>query len=922
MGLSVGGLVGRSVGDGGSIDISEGIVEAITQFDVFDIEDPVRNSNVEKKIVLISYCNPTDGNVCDYVTQLNEDEIESIVINIGPSVSDDQSQCLINANSNDDLFSIPSIDSDGFNKAIDDIRGEICSVPTPSPTDRPTKPPTDRPTKPPTDRPTKPPTDRPTKPPTDRPTKPPTNKPTKPPTNKPTKPPTNKPTKPPTNKPTKPPTNRPTKPPTDRPTKPPTSKPTKPPTDRPTKSPTDRPTPSPLTPPCSFSDNTDIAFVIDTGCYLTQQQCNDRNALLSELVQRVYDVNQVSVTVIRYSASSSVVLSFDASTREAAILAVESLPCDGIGNVNIESGVSAAIDALDGRLSDEKKLILLSYCRQTEGDVCILSGELADLEIEVITINTDDIFNTGDNECLVNEGEDSFDLPNLDDVSEPTIEDIQAEVCSKPTPSPTPMPTNRPTKPPTDRPTKPPTNRPTKPPTDRPTKPPTGRPTKPPTNRPTKPPTNRPTKPPTNKPTKLPTDRPTKAPTDRPTKPPTDRPTPSPLTPPCSFSDNTDIAFVVDTGCYLNQQQCNDRNALLSELVQRVYDVNQVSVSVIRYRASASVVLSFDVSTREAAILAVESLPCDGIGDVNIESGVSAAINEFDGRLSDEKKLILLSYCRQTEGDVCRLSDELADLEIEVITINTDDIFNTGDNECLVNEGEDSFDLPNLDDVSEPTIEDIQSEVCSKPTPSPTPMPTDRPTKPPTDRPTKPPTNKPTKPPTDRPTKPPTDRPTKPPTDRPTKSPTKWITPSPTKWITPSPTKWITPSPTKWITPLPTKWVTPAPSKPQHSGCPYVPACSSDPCPCYENPYCMYGQCKSNGCNQCQEGTFKKGDNYPCINCYEVFGQGCSFCNDKFGCAQCKVGYHRVDILNSECGLSYCVECAHQFEYNDCSQQT
>ena len=56
--------------------------------------------------------------------------------------------------------------------------------------------------------------------------------------------------------------------------------------------------------------------------------------------------------------------------------------------------------------------------------------------------------------------------------------------------------------------------------------------------------------------------------------------------------------------------------------------------------------------------------------------------------------------------------------------------------------------------------------------------------------------------------------------------------------------------------------------------------CSSE-----ETPLCdVY---HSNGCDQCQTGTFKLTYDYPCLPCREA----CNFCDQVLGCNQCYDGY-------------------------------
>ena len=90
----------------------------------------------------------------------------------------------------------------------------------------------------------------------------------------------------------------------------------------------------------------------------------------------------------------------------------------------------------------------------------------------------------------------------------------------------------------------------------------------------------------------------------------------------------------------------------------------------------------------------------------------------------------------------------------------------------------------------------------------------------------------------------------------------------------------------------------------------WVTLCANTPCQCdeslpgFEDQNCHI--CHSNGCSQCKDvGTYwKLSYNHPCVNCKEIFGDGCMFCQDFNGCGQCTEGYTRE--YDSEAGLYYC----------------
>ena len=88
--------------------------------------------------------------------------------------------------------------------------------------------------------------------------------------------------------------------------------------------------------------------------------------------------------------------------------------------------------------------------------------------------------------------------------------------------------------------------------------------------------------------------------------------------------------------------------------------------------------------------------------------------------------------------------------------------------------------------------------------------------------------------------------------------------------------------------------------------------CDCDPMsPDFEDPFCAVCQPGDGGCSQCQ-GTngeyFKLGNNYPCANCQDVFGDECLFCQNFNGCGQCQTGYDRVQDVDGDLfeGYWYC----------------
>ena len=81
--------------------------------------------------------------------------------------------------------------------------------------------------------------------------------------------------------------------------------------------------------------------------------------------------------------------------------------------------------------------------------------------------------------------------------------------------------------------------------------------------------------------------------------------------------------------------------------------------------------------------------------------------------------------------------------------------------------------------------------------------------------------------------------------------------------------------------------------------------CENYPCSYEESGHCQVYQHNTNGfCSQCETGFWKKDINYPCVNCTQVFGTNCKFCQDYNGCGQCVD--NQQTYYDSECGLYVC----------------
>ena len=157
-------------------DVTVGTRSALqTAINLFDSESS--DQSIEKKLVMISYCNSTDtpDRSCDLENEFDSRHIEVIVINVGvpETINENRYSCLVNDPSGD-VFNVDSIDEALLLALTDDIRDQVCVQPTPSPSPAPTNEPTPAPSPSPTPGPTPAPTDDPTPSPTGSPTPSPT----------------------------------------------------------------------------------------------------------------------------------------------------------------------------------------------------------------------------------------------------------------------------------------------------------------------------------------------------------------------------------------------------------------------------------------------------------------------------------------------------------------------------------------------------------------------------------------------------------------------------------------------------------------------------------------------------------------------------------------------------------------------------
>ena len=83
-----------------------------------------------------------------------------------------------------------------------------------------------------------------------------------------------------------------------------------------------------------------------------------------------------------------------------------------------------------------------------------------------------------------------------------------------------------------------------------------------------------------------------------------------------------------------------------------------------------------------------------------------------------------------------------------------------------------------------------------------------------------------------------------------------------------------------------------------------IQSCETSPCDCVFDSNCK--DCQSWGCQQCEDGYFKKSLNHACVSCVEIYQAKCNFgsCADYQGCTSCVDGFSWY--WNHECALGDC----------------
>jgi len=774
-----------SYGSGSSVPRAQCIERALLEFGAYD---PL--AYFEKKLVFVSNCAAdNDDAVCNYNRELQFERggVDVYAMNVGTEtgrgIDAKTNECLVGKDMSR-IVSFKTVSQLEFHDAYkmaqvyDLVFEKICNRPTDSPTSTPTDAPTDEPTAAPTGSPSRGPTSAPTDEPSPGPTREPTPEPTSAPTDSPTDGPTPSPSRSPTPRPTPRPTRFPTGTPTSAPTDSPSPGPTPTPTSAPTDAPTNAPTDSPIYRPCagylpdgSPAFDADVVFIVDGDCGLKNDEEATQQAFVSNLVQLIKEDTAPRVSLIdcqdyaddaqlvyialddaRYNDDDAVPPPGKEQFAEL-FKHIELRRAYGNGNgVPRERCVRLALeqfDRVDVDAEREKKIVLVSNCPQSSGDVCELQKELdaARNRVDVVTVNVGVKNGYGvsakENECLVRG--DASRIFTFDDISPGAFEGrglvtlygIADEICEKPTDDPTPAPTEEPT------------DSPTKTPTGAPTTEPTAAPTLAPTSAPTDSPTDDPTSAPTFSPVRQPTNAPTSAPTDTPTWSPTTAPTSSPTFRACSLQDDLDVVFVVDTSCGLDTKECGAQAEFVANLVQRIkgkwnprmayldcahYDDEDelvyIELTDARYNdetqtGGADIVRLYDDIANKSSCIAGTHTPKRGC--------IDRAMEEFELHRDDRvRKIIVISNCDEqypgTSASVCNLKPTLEADQIEVIVLNVGQGLDADAFACIGQNGL-SYHYPDISKKYFESVEGngitdrVEDDVCGPQTPAPTPLP-------------------------------------------------------------------------------------------------------------------------------------------------------------------------------------------------------
>ena len=387
--------------------------------------------------------------------------------------------------------------------------------PTIAPTDVPTREPTDIPTDDPSKSPTIERTDNPTDYPTDDPSKLPTMEQTDNPTDNPTDYPTDYPSDYPSDYPTDDPSIRPNTDPSYRPTSKPSPyptwfDPTQYPSIEPSEddtagsklptqmfiAPTSAPTSAPTYDYCELDDSSKygIAFLVENGCWLSEEECSWQNEFLTEMTEKVYGPN-IRLAVLQYNSQTDTIFDFEflddapfEMRRDVILSEMKGLECNHDNREdtsNFLNGVTSVWRLIENDETDYqlRKLVILSYCDSSTAEYACTFSDYFDLKgIEVIIVNVGSDISQTQGECLATDlSHDLYYLRHITgDHFDSILDSIVTDLCDAngltglpskapteeaETPRPTPRPNSRPSPKPSPKPSPRPSPRPTARPT-------------------------------------------------------------------------------------------------------------------------------------------------------------------------------------------------------------------------------------------------------------------------------------------------------------------------------------------------------------------------------------------------------------------------------------------------------------------------
>ena len=537
------------------------------------------------------------------------------------------------------------------------------------------------------------------------------------------------------------PTPAPTDDPTPAPTPAPSPRPTRSPTDSPTRSPTDAPTPSPTYEACDeqiYSAPLDIIFVVDTICGLDVDQCQQQQDYISSLAQGVKNnINKIAYFECDINDPRKVIglgndrindIPNNPPDYQELTKAFNDIKDSQTCANNAINQISADPDKLrcldqairEFDLNDfdrNKKVVYISNCEESTNilpqDSICSRDDLEDIggRIDLIPVNVGTReFNIDVDElnCIVPDDKRIFDYDFIRDLnSNRQFQDIQREVCESPSARPTPGPTPDPTPSPT----------------------------------------NDPTGSPTAGPTPYPSPAPSPAPTDDPTPAPTPSPSPAPTHSPgyeaqCVWIEPTDVVFVVDESCDIDENEIRHQNEFIANMVQRIKNgATDPRLGYIGCQPSIQTVLRLDQPLYNAPFNPIDAEDIrqmsflfrdnDGYnpsgGRPPREECIKQAINQFNKGDSRNKKIVLISNCEESgQSDTCSLKDnEIANygenIDFIFINVGTDDM-----NTCLDDSPDRLFEYDQFSQMNSRhgQAEGLTDEICQPPTPQPTKAPT------------------------------------------------------------------------------------------------------------------------------------------------------------------------------------------------------